>query len=523
MTVIPAEMPPEVQRSVERFVPLLLMIVVLVAAISSITPWPVGAYEDDAIYTLLAKALATGDGYRMVNLPGAPHATHFPPGYPYLLSLLWRVAPDFPDNVVVFKFMNAALLAAAAGGVYWFVRARVGFGAVAAAVIAAFGTVSLAMLQLAALVMSEPLFITLLFLALLAVERSAGSGSLRHAALAGVLLGSLCLVRTVGVAAIGSAVLVLLLRRRLTAAVVVVAVTAVFLVPWQLWVSAHQAELPPILQGKYGSYGSWLADGYRAGGVDFARRVVIENLASMGNSLSNLVMPAPYFWPRLASLVILVVAAGAGSLLLLKRAASLVAFLALYVTLIIVWPFDPYRFLLALWPVLAIVLGVAIRELWQWRPATVLPTTIRWAALGAAAYLVLGHAAWNWQGLRGASWTDLQRQAGVSARPLLEWVSRNTRPDDVLSTEHDVLVYLYTGRRGVPVSTFLASQRVAPFTPSDNIHWVAAMVRTYEPRYLITGWTPHVAAADTLSAQPAPALRRAGSIPHHTIYERIVR
>jgi len=101
----------DLRQRIERLMPLILMVAVLLAAILSITPWPVGAYEDDAIYTLLAKALATGDGYRMINLPGSPHATHYPPGYPFFLSLLWRIAPDFPDNVVVFKFANAVLLA----------------------------------------------------------------------------------------------------------------------------------------------------------------------------------------------------------------------------------------------------------------------------------------------------------------------------------------------------------------------------------------------------------------------------
>ena len=99
----------------EKLVPVVVVIVVLLTAILSVTPWPVGAYEDDAIYTLLAKALASGEGYRMINLPGTPAATHYPPGYPFLLSLLWRVWPEFPDNVVVFKFANAVLLAAGAG------------------------------------------------------------------------------------------------------------------------------------------------------------------------------------------------------------------------------------------------------------------------------------------------------------------------------------------------------------------------------------------------------------------------
>ena len=79
----------------ERVLPLALPALVMLVALLTVTPWPVGAYQDDAIYTVLAKALATGEGYRMINLPGAPYATHYPPGYPFFLSLLWRAWPEF--------------------------------------------------------------------------------------------------------------------------------------------------------------------------------------------------------------------------------------------------------------------------------------------------------------------------------------------------------------------------------------------------------------------------------------------
>jgi hypothetical protein len=511
---------PAIRDRLERIMPVLLVTGVFLLAVISITPWPVGAYEDDAIYTVLGKALATGEGYRMINLPGTPHATHYPPGYPLLLALLWNIAPEFPDNVVVFKFANALLLALAALGAYWFVRVRLKYSPLAAAAIAAAGTASLAMLQLAALVLSEPLFIVFLFLALLAIERSAASGRMRDAALAGLLLGALCLVRTIGVVAVAGGVMVLLLHRRIRSAAVVVAVSAMFLVPWQLWVGAHQSELATILHGKYGPYGSWLAEGYRTGGIGFARGVIVENLASTANTLSYLFMPVQFFWPRLVALVALTFAVVGGGIVIWKRAPSVVAFVALYLILIVIWPFDPYRFLLALWPVLAIVVGAAIYTLWGWRPSGGARVVLRVLALGGAACILSGHAAWNWQEYEGETWTNLQRRAGMSARPLVQWVVQNTRPDDVLSTEHDVLLYLYTGRRGVPTSTFLPSQRVKRFTPEDNAFWVASMVRTYEPRYFITGWPPHVAAADTLSSGPGPMLRRVGAIPNHVIFER---
>ena len=499
--------------------PLILMVAVLLAAILSITPWPVGAYEDDAIYTLLAKALATGDGYRMINLPGSPHATHYPPGYPFLLSLLWRIAPDFPDNVVVFKFANAVLLAVASVGVHWFARSRLGMGAAGAAVAAAFGTASITMLQLAGLVLSEPLFVALLFAALIVIERCMDRGDVRLAVLAGALLGAMTMVRTIGVVAIAGAVLVLLLRRRHRAAIAVVAASALFLVPWQLWISAYGDEVPHILMGKYGSYSTWLAEGYRSGGVAFGRDVVVYNLAGMGNTLSYAFMPVDIKWVRIVTLAALVPMVIGGLVVMARRSAVLAAFVVLYFVLITIWPFDPYRFLIGLWPSLVLVVAVAIHSAWQWRAAGRARPMVRALALGAGVFLVAGHAAYNWR--ERQSWTDLQRRTGLSAKPLVEWVATNTRPGDVLATEHDVVVYLYTGRRGVPVSTFLPSQRVRPFSPDEHVHWVEAMITAFEPRYVITGFPAHMAAADVMTAGSNPALRKLGFIPNHAVYERV--
>ena len=58
-----------------------------------------GSYHDDGIYVVTAKALATGQGYRIISLPDAPAQTKYPPFYPWLLSLVWRARPDFPENL----------------------------------------------------------------------------------------------------------------------------------------------------------------------------------------------------------------------------------------------------------------------------------------------------------------------------------------------------------------------------------------------------------------------------------------
>ena len=77
----------------ERLLLVAIAALVLLVAILTVTPWPVGAFQDDAIYTVLAKALATGEGFRLINLPGSPHNTHYPPGYPLVLAALWKLWP----------------------------------------------------------------------------------------------------------------------------------------------------------------------------------------------------------------------------------------------------------------------------------------------------------------------------------------------------------------------------------------------------------------------------------------------
>ena len=81
-------------------------------------PFPVGIAQDDGLYVILAKALATGQGFHFINLPGAPAGVHFPPGYPLFLAGLWRVTSSFPANVLAFAVANMVLLGVAGGAAY---------------------------------------------------------------------------------------------------------------------------------------------------------------------------------------------------------------------------------------------------------------------------------------------------------------------------------------------------------------------------------------------------------------------
>ena len=178
--------------------PVIAGLVTCIAAVLAIGPWPVGIFQDDGIYVILAKSLATGEGYRYLNLPGAPNATHFPPGYPLLLALLWKASPAFPANVALFKFANAALLGLAAAAACRFAMTRLAWGPVVALVTVLLFTVCAHVLLIGVTVMSEPLFLVLLFASLLSAERAVEEPSWRNVLVATLVGALLAYVRTLG-------------------------------------------------------------------------------------------------------------------------------------------------------------------------------------------------------------------------------------------------------------------------------------------------------------------------------------
>lgn len=507
----------------ERLVVFAMAVLVLIVAIVTITPWPVGAFQDDAIYTVLAKSLATGQGFRMINLPGAPNATHYPPGYPLVLAALWKLWPQFPQNVTLFKFANAFFLSAAAVGTYRFVRTRFAAPIAASVAAALAGTLSIVILLITGVVLSEPLFMALLLPTLIVSERAADDGKPSTAFLAGLLIGLLSMVRTLGVFVLPAAGFVLLLRGRWRSILALGLGAAPLLVPWQLWVGAHQGEIAHPLVGKYGSYGAWLAEGYRAGGFPFAREVVLKNLMELDRTFAYLFMPVAARLPRLACAFALLALIAIGTRRYWRGAPVTLVFLAGYMLVVMLWPFEPSRFVLAIWPLWFPLLAAGVVACW--RLAVPNAALVPWRSFVAAAAvaLVAGFGWYNARGYASRWWVTIQQNTGERARPTIEWVARYTQPEDVLSTEDDILVYLYTERRAVPTSTFTALERVHPLTDAEDLAYVRAIFDAYDPRYYLVGSPQGARTAAALTRTTPPVLKALGSTRSVLIYERIAR
>ena len=507
----------------EKMVVIGLAALVLVVAILTVTPWPVGAFQDDAMYTVLAKSLAEGKGYRFLNLPGEPNATHFPPGYPAFLALLWRLWPSFPDNVVLFKFANAALLSAAALGCYAFARKRFAAPVIVAAGSAVIGTMSIVVLLVTGVIMSEPLFLALLFPALLWCERAVDSGRVRDAAIAGLLLGMLTLVRSIGAVAIPATCLVLAARGRWRPAVVLGLVAASLLVPWQLWVGAHEHEIAPVFVGKFGSYGSWLANGYREGGAGFALDVIRRNVAELHGMLSYYFMPVVSRWPRAMVMGAVTVFAVLGTKRFGRCAPASLVFLGLYMLVVMLWPFEPARFVLAVWPLWPLLVGSGVLAAWGQVSGWSSPPAVTAGRVVVAALViafVAGSGRYNGIGYARKWWISVQRDAGKRAKPIVQWAARYTDSTDVLSTEDDLIVYLYANRKAVPTSTFTPAQRLRPLTDAQDAATTREIFREYRPSWYIVGSQQGFRTASTLAAGPSAMLRFVGRTPDVLIYRR---
>ncbi|MBV6520740.1 MAG: hypothetical protein MNPFHGCM_00858 [Gemmatimonadaceae bacterium] len=509
--------------SSSRIFPLALAALTMGAVVASIGPWPVGVFQDDGIYTVLAKSLANGEGYRFLQMPGAPNATHYPPLYPLFLALMWKLAPPFPQNVVVFKFANAVLLAIAAVGTFRFARTWGGLGERGAALMTAAFVSCAPLVLLSVMVLSEPLFLVALIPTVIAAERAARSGRVREAAIAGAAAGILSLIRSLGLLVAPATVLVLLYRRRWAAAGAVVLGAAILVSPWQLWVIQHAHEVPDIYLGKYGSYFGWWTQAIGAEGVGWVGHVAIHNLRMI--AAQGWATTSTEGFPLLVRLsaTVSLTAFFLGGLLRLRRRLPVTAlFVVCYLGMVVVWPFAPARFTWGIWPLVGLCYACAVQWVGErWTNAAPERNARRaWPAVSgvAAVALLVGYASYNAKAVSRGWWTTLQRDVAERALPIAEWVLENTKPADILATDDDILISLYTGRRTVPTGPFTAQEHLSPQTPAFAADGLREILQRYRPDYVIASTRYATYATNALVVGPNARIRVAAVLPSGAIY-----
>ena len=203
----------------------------------------VGMVIDDAWYVMLAKALAEGRGYWLVNAPLDGILPGYPPGFPTLLSLIFRLRPEFPGNVWLLKSVSiAAMLGVAVLSYLYLHQLRRQPRHVSA--LAAFGIATTPALVFLATstAMSECVYtlaqLGVVVMAHRVVANPPARGT-KLAVLTGVLGGVTVLLRSVGVGVVAAVGLYLLKERKWKQLSAFAIAGAMCVGPWVLYARAH--------------------------------------------------------------------------------------------------------------------------------------------------------------------------------------------------------------------------------------------------------------------------------------------
>jgi hypothetical protein len=488
-------------RRLREYAPAIAACVVLICAIASITPDPIGVFWDDGVYLLSAKALVAGDGYRLSYLPGMPPAIHYPPLFPLLLAALLKVTPAFPANVAVLKLVNPICLAVGVFGAATFATRFTDAPRGAAAISVAICAVIAPVLVLTNVLLSESLFFAVLIGALWLVEETAARGGARRAILAGLAIAALALVRTVGGVLLPAAFAVLWWRHRRRDAALLAAGAIVALAPYQWWVWQAARGFPDELRGSYGPYLEWVVGGYR-NDPSLAWQVFSKNVADLWRAFGIV------FAPRLPR-VVQWFAAGAslaaltiGTVALLRRASALGAFVVPYAIVVLLWPYNPERFVWAVWPLVALLLLAATRDVGRH-----LSTRWRHAPRAAAIVVVVllaGQAAYAARGLANGWASAPQRDMTERLWPLVQWTVTHAGPGDIVASDAHVMIALYTGRTTMPVSILTPAEHVRDKSAAQYAHELEALMARYRPRLIVLSrGTPEIDAVPIWAAGAA--------------------
>ena len=420
---------------------------------------------DGAGYAMLGRSILEGHGYRNIDHPDAPPHHHFPPGYPALLAAVWAVTGPSSRSAHVLSLCCTTGAAVAAWA--WFRRQY-------PARVAALMGLALAMNwtwhRAGAAIQSEPPYMFIKQIALLAAIGAAARGGIGRGARVGALLGALTLTRHVGVSIVAAIGAELAIRRRWRALAAMAAVAGAIVAPWAYRLAT--AERPTqlgLLPGR------GIAE-VVAGNLRFYALRTPDAL------VGPVVEVGTVFAPRAYPLAVAAAAVGTGVLVWglriamrtpRLRTASLVV--ACNLGLLLVWPFtEAGRFLVPLVPALLVLavegLASLLRRFGRRRSRD-------WAA----ALLLLAATPYSLYAI-AADRDGSGRAPGSGIDAACRWIADHGDRDGPVLTDYPAEVFWQTDRAGL--------------VPADDPEAIAAQIGRRGVAYLLVARDRYAGAPD---------------------------
>ena len=471
---------------------------------------------DDGVLFSSAQALAAGDGFVIPSAPGAPPQTKYPVLYPWLLSLVWKVNPEFPQNVGWAVWINAFFGCAFLGVWFLYLRRQPGVGEWTAVACVALTATYARILDLSASLMSDIPFMAFAITAMLLAEIAAARKGPWLALPAGVSAGLAFLTRTAGVAFVVGIVLAALLRRDWRRAALLIAGSAPFVLGHQLWSAAVKAPLPPDTAER-GWLQLWT---YMTSYPDFWKLSVpnLDILVQMVNAniVSLLLTPSQMALFSAPAAVgsffgfLLGIALSAGVMGGIVRQGKKTGWTAIHTALLLtaglslLWNFPiTWRLLAVFLPLFCLGAVVEARHIFAMASATIAsdkPAVEKaLSGLVAAAVAVAGLiTVWT----HAMAPLRLQSSVASAARSFADeeqvyrWVQENSAESDVLLAFADSRLHLETGRLAVWPAAFTTDVLYrGDEALEEQFNLYLDVARHLRARYWIVG--PNEIAADT--------------------------
>jgi hypothetical protein len=411
-----------------------------------------GSWHDDAIYWISAQSLARQQTYTIGHLPTQPPQTKYPPLYPALLSLVWRLGGAFPGNLpaaTALQWTFTPFYFALA----WLWFRRCDFPAWPSWALTALVAAAPVTTLFAVSLMTELPFTAMLLALILVIE--GGEFSSRRCLVAGVLGAAAFLIRTNAIVLVVAVPVLLIPRRRYRQALAFVTPMMIAIAGWQAWCATRAFHARDDITAYYTSYTAFYVRTFSW--ADLPHRLW-TNADAIIESLARLVLfsAGDDPWLRAISWVI-TAAAAAGAWSVFRRGIRYYPlFAALLVAVLLLWQYPPdQRFVYPLFPLylaglatkLAEVAGLALRN---WKTGAGANRVTAAAVLLAITALAVGSL---WSTVQATLvllpeyFAERQRQL-IRLQPAWRWIAENTPANARFAACDDTLLYLYSGRRG---------------------------------------------------------------------------
>lgn len=478
-----------------------LVVAIIIAAIFSSRSlsdvMQIGAMNDDGVYAVLGKALAEGKGYFSLHLVGQPVQEKYPPGFPFILSLLWRLSPSVGGVQHLVSLLHPVVVGTTAGLLWWLGRVRLGASRALVCLFVLLPFLFDASIQYYTIPLSEP-WLMLGWAAVLVLwektDSAPSAGKLFYVSAAGLIAALTILVRSQGVVLI-PAVLISLAAQKFSRWDRVAAVSLMLLplVVWHFYHAALVAEGPLSHLPDEVSYGAWAASGPLV-----AKSIVggvISNIDTYLDLIGRYLTGVPMLGGVIAALLFCAMIVASIALVRRQPLLGVSTFCALGI--VILWPFAQDRLLLPVMPFGGLAVAVWLG-----------PIAARWSAkTGRAssyvAAIVLALVIMRQIDLRGESIDAFSSsRPPTSASPsymllvnsrfishVSVWIRTNTRPSDRIMVDNHSGVYLYTGRTTTPASPVESRPQFSVFALPGR--YLANRILTDSLNYVIVSALTH--------------------------------